>query len=150
MPPFYQQAVDKVQEERPESGCLSNELQADRASTAAPPYHAATNLTSSEIYLSTFPVTRAEYQEHGSAICRRRFGGPGYSINPPGFKSGEVAVDADGEVDEDARELRYAMGLESIRGKPLNASKGKNKKKEEEEVVSGNWGGRRRRAQGML
>lgn len=115
-------------------------------STAAPPYHAASNLTSSDIYLSTFPVTRAEYQEHGSSICRRRFGGPAYNVNPPGFKAGEAAAEGE-DVDEDAREMRYAMGLESIRGKPL---KGKSKKKEEEEVVSGNWGGRRRRAQGML
>jgi actin-related protein 6 len=43
--------------------------------------------------------------------------------------------------------MRYALGLESIRGKPI---KGKSKKKEEDEVVSGNWGGRRRRAQGMM
>nr|XP_019008456.1 actin-like protein ARP6 [Kwoniella pini CBS 10737]OCF47237.1 actin-like protein ARP6 [Kwoniella pini CBS 10737] len=107
--------------------------------TASPPYVAATSLTTSEIYLSTYPVTRAEYQEHGSSICRRRFGGPAYNVNPPGFTSGEMG----GEIDEDERERRYAMGLESKKGK------GK-RKKEEEEVISGNWGGRRRRAGGML
>ncbi|WWC59496.1 actin-like protein ARP6 [Kwoniella dejecticola CBS 10117] len=106
---------------------------------ASPPYVAATTLTASEIYLSTYPVTRAEYQEHGSSICRRRFGGPAYNVNPPGFTSGEMG----GEVDEDERERRYAMGLESKKGK------GK-KRKEEEEVISGNWGGRRRRAGGLL
>ncbi|WRT64746.1 actin-like protein ARP6 [Kwoniella shivajii] len=106
---------------------------------ASPPYVAATSLTTSEIYLSTYPVTRAEYQEHGSSICRRRFGGPAYSVNPPGFTSGEMG----GEIDEDERERRYAMGLESKKGK------GK-KRKEEEEVISGNWGGRRRRQGGLL
>ncbi|WVR04653.1 actin-like protein ARP6 [Kwoniella sp. DSM 27419] len=106
---------------------------------ASPPYVAATSLASSDIYLSTYPVTRAEYQEHGSSICRRRFGGPSYSVNPPGFTSGEIS----GEVDEDERERRYAMGLESKKGK------GK-RRAEEEEVTSGNWGGRRRRAAGLL
>ena len=104
------------------------------SSPAAQPYHAAQSLTSSEIYLETYPVTRAEYQEHGSSICRRRFGGPAYNVNPPGFTSGELNPD----VDDDERERRYAMGLESKKGK------GK-RKQEEEEVTSGNWGGRRRR-----
>ncbi|WWD07640.1 actin-like protein ARP6 [Kwoniella europaea PYCC6329] len=107
---------------------------------ASPPYVAATTLTTSEIYLSTYPITRAEYLEHGSSICRRRFGGPAYNVNPPGFTSGEIS----GEIDEDERERRYAMGLESIKGR------GGKKRKEEEEVISGNWGGRRRRAGGML
>ncbi|OCF32584.1 actin-like protein ARP6 [Kwoniella heveanensis BCC8398] len=106
--------------------------------TASPPYVAATSLTTSDIYLSTYPVTKAEYQEHGSSICRRRFGGPSYNVNPPGFTSGEIS----GEIDEDERERRYAMGLESKKGK------GK-RRAEEEEVTSGNWGGRRRRAAGL-
>ncbi|ORY30390.1 actin family [Naematelia encephala] len=104
---------------------------------ASPPYTSALSLTSSEIYLSTYPVTRAEYLEHGSSICRRRFGGPAYNINPPGFTNGEVNMD----MSDDEKERRYAMGLESKKGK------GK-KKVEEEEVTSGNWGGRRRRGLG--
>lgn len=104
-------------------------------SPASQPYLAAQSLTSSEVYLKSFPVTRAEYLEHGSSICRRKFGGPAYNVNPPGFTSGEVAMD----LDEDERERRYALGLENKNGR------GK-KRKEEEEVTSGNWGGRRRRA----
>ncbi|WWD21521.1 actin-like protein ARP6 [Kwoniella shandongensis] len=106
---------------------------------ASPPYVSATSLTSSEIYLSTYPVTRAEYLEHGSSICRRRFGGPAYNLNPPGFTNG----DGGGDLSDDERERRYAMGIESKKGK------GK-RKMEEEEVTSGNWGGRRRRAMGAL
>lgn len=102
---------------------------------AHPPYTSALSLTSSEVYLPTYPVTRAEYLEHGSAICRRRFGGQAYNHTPPGFADGEGAAD----LDDDERERRYAMGLESKKGK------GK-RKVEEEEVTSGNWGGRRRRA----
>lgn len=105
-------------------------------SPISPPYTSALSLTSSEIYLQTYPVTRAEYLEHGSSICRRRFGGPAYNINPPGFTDGEI----NGELSDDERERRYAMGMESKKGK------GKGKKQEEEEVTSGNWGGRRRRA----
>jgi actin-related protein 6 len=105
------------------------------------PYTSACSLTTSEYYLETYPVTRAEYLEHGSSICRRRFGGPSYNVTPPGFLEG----DAGGDVSDDERERRYALGLESIRGK------GKGKRKvEEQEVTSGNWGGRRRRAAGML
>lgn len=107
------------------------------ARPALPPYQSACSLTSSDIYLQTYPVTRAEYLEHGSSICRRRFGGPAYNVNPPGFIG-----DSGGDISDDERERRYAMGLESKKGK------GK-RKAEEEEVTSGNWGGRRRRAQGM-
>ncbi|KAK8847430.1 actin-like protein ARP6 [Kwoniella newhampshirensis] len=106
---------------------------------ASPPYVSATSLTSSEIYLSTYPVTRAEYLEHGSSICRRRFGGPSYNLNPPGFTNGDIG----GDLSDDERERRYAMGIESKKGK------GK-RKMEEEEVTSGNWGGRRRRAMGAM
>jgi actin-related protein 6 len=105
-------------------------------SPVTPPYHSALSLTSSEIYLSTYPVTRAEYQEHGSSVCRRRFGGPAYNVNPPGIDPG---AGAGGDLSDDERERRYAMGLESKKGKV------KGKRKEEEEVTSGNWGGRRRR-----
>jgi actin-related protein 6 len=105
---------------------------------ALPPYESALSLTSSEIYLSTYPVTRAEYLEHGSSICRRRFGGPSYNVTPPGFTNG----DAGGDISDDERERRYAMGIESKK------EKGK-RKVEEEEVTSGNWGGRRRRAAGL-
>ena len=87
------------------------------------------------MYLPTYPVTRAEYLEHGSSLCRRRFGGPAYNIAPSGFTEGDVGA----ELDDDERERRYAMGLESKKGK------GK-RRVEEEEVTSGNWGGRRRRA----
>jgi actin-related protein 6 len=90
----------------------------------------------SEVYLSTYPVTRAEYQEHGSTICRKKLGGPQYNVTPPGFTDGEAAT---GDIDEDEQERRYALGLESIRGR------GGKKKREEEEVTSGQWGGRRRR-----
>ena len=107
-------------------------------SPANPPYHSALSLTSSEVYPPTYPVTRAEYLEHGSSICRRRFGGPAYNINPPGFADGAGAAD----LDDDERERRYAMGLESKKWK------GKRKVEDEEEVTSGNWGGRRRRAMG--
>ena len=89
-------------------------------------------LTGSELYLPTYPVTRAEYLEHGSSICRRRFGGPAYNVDPPGFEGVEI--------DEEERERRYAMGLE------VRTKGGKKAKREEEEVTSGNWGGRRRRA----
>ncbi|WVO16547.1 actin-like protein ARP6 [Cryptococcus depauperatus] len=108
---------------------------------ASPAYTSAIAFTSSEAYLSDYPVTRAEYLEHGSSICRRRFGGPVYNNNPPGFYT---AMDGENdEISDDERERRYALGLESIR-------KGKGKKrKEEEEVISGNWGGRRRRANGL-
>jgi len=109
---------------------------------ANPPYHSALSLTSSDIYLSTYPITRSEYLEHGSSICRRRFGGPQYNINPPGFTNTDANANAD--VDEDERERRYALGIESIRGKAGGSKKGKGKR-EEEEVTSGNWGGRRRR-----
>ena len=101
------------------------------------PYTSAVSLTTSEYYHETYPVTRAEYLEHGSSICRRRFGGPAYNVAPPGFLEGEIG----GDVSDDERERRYALGLESIRGK---GSKGK-RKVEEQEVTSGNWGGRRRR-----
>ncbi|KIR35961.1 actin-like protein ARP6 [Cryptococcus deuterogattii MMRL2647] len=110
---------------------------------ASPTYTSATALTSSEIYMSTYPITRAEYFEHGSTICRRKFGSfgaPAYNIDPPGFSSG---VDAAAEVSDDEMEMRYAMGLESKKG-----GKGK-RRKEEEEVTSGNWGGRRRRTMGL-
>jgi len=61
-------------------------------------------------------------------------------VTPPGFLEGDA-----GDVSDDERERRYALGLENIRGK------GKGKRKvEEQEVTSGNWGGRRRRAAGML
>jgi actin-related protein 6 len=106
------------------------------------PYQSALSLTSSEIYLSTYPVTRAEYLEHGSSICRRRFGGPAYNINPPGMLSTGDGGGAD--LSDDERERRYAMGLESIKGKGSGKVKGK-RKGEDEEVTSGNWGGRRRR-----
>lgn len=112
-------------------------------SPASPTYTSATALTSSEIYMSTYPITRAEYFEHGSTICRRKFGSfgaPAYNIDPPGFSSG---VDAAAEVSDDEMEMRYAMGLESKKG-----GKGK-RRKEEEEVTSGNWGGRRRRTMGL-
>jgi actin-related protein 6 len=92
-------------------------------------------LTSHDGYLPTYPVTRAEYLEHGSSICRRKFGGPAYNVEPPGFNR-----DAE-PVDGDEQELRYALGLDSIRGK------GSKKRANDEEVTSGNWGGRRRRAQ---
>ncbi|WWC86887.1 actin-like protein ARP6 [Kwoniella dendrophila CBS 6074] len=111
---------------------------------ASPPYVAATSLTASDIYLSTYPVTKSEYQEYGSSICRRRFGGPIYNVNPPGFTSGEIS----GEIDEDERERRYAMGLESKKGK--GSGKRKDEELGEEEVISGNWGGRRRRGGGGL
>ena len=88
--------------------------------------------------MPTYPVTRAEYLEHGSSLCRKRFGGPQYNVTPPGFTDGAAAAD----LDDDERERRYALGLENKQGK------GK-KKVEEEEVTSGNWGGRRRRAMGM-
>ncbi|WVQ83263.1 actin-like protein ARP6 [Cryptococcus sp. DSM 104549] len=107
---------------------------------ASPPYTSAAALASAEIYHSTYPVTRADYLEHGSSICRRRFGGPAYNVDPPGFTSGEGGA----ELSDDERERRYAMGLESTSGK----GRGK-KKAEEEEVTSGNWGGRRRRAMGL-
>jgi actin-related protein 6 len=104
------------------------------------PYHAAQALTAYDHYLSTYPVTRAEYLEHGSGICRRKFGGPEYSVNPPGFQSGIALT----EMDDDERERRYALGL-------LDKGKHKGKKREQdEEVVSGNWGGRRRRAMGAM
>ncbi|CAK9780965.1 unnamed protein product [Cutaneotrichosporon oleaginosum] len=102
---------------------------------ASAPYQAAVALTSHDGYLPTYPVTRSEYLEHGSSICRRKFGGPAYNIEPPGFNR-----DAE-PVDEDEQELRYALGLDSIRGK------GSKKRTNDEEVTSGNWGGRRRRAQ---
>ena len=108
----------------------------DTCSPASQAYLAAQSLASSELYLETFPVTRAEYLEHGSSICRQKFGGPAYNINPPGFTSGDVNMD----MDDDERERRYALGLESKQGGR------KGKRKEEEEVTSGNWGGRRRRA----
>ena len=63
-----------------------------------------------------------------------------YNTNPPGFNNGDMG----GDISDDERERRYAMGLESKMGK----GKGK-RKKEEEEVTSGNWGGRRRRAMAM-
>ena len=107
------------------------------SSPAAQPYFSALSLASSEAYLPTFPVSRADYLEHGSSICRRRFGGPAYNVSPPGFTSGEMNED----IDDDERERRYAMGLESKKGRG-----GKKKgPREEEEVTSGNWGGRRRR-----
>lgn len=111
---------------------------ADAPSPPSVPYTSACSLATSDIYLDTYPVTRAEYLEHGSSICRRRFGGPAYNITPPGFVEGDVA-----DVSDDERERRYALGLESIRGK---GGKGKRSKAEEQEVTSGNWGGRRRRA----
>lgn len=109
----------------------------DPLSPPSVPYTSACALATSDIYLETYPVTRAEYLEHGSSICRRRFGAPAYNITPPGFVEGDVA-----DVSDDERERRYALGLESIRGK---GSRGK-RKVEEQEVTSGNWGGRRRRA----
>lgn len=94
-------------------------------------------LTSNDVYHSSYPVTRAEYLEHGSQICRRKFGGPSYNVEPPGFSRG-------GEpVDEHEQEMRYAMGLDSIKGR----GSGRGRRGEQEEVTSGNWGGRRRRAQ---
>jgi len=106
------------------------------SSPASQPYHSAVSVTSSEIYLPTYPVTRAEYLEHGSSICRRRFGGPACNVTPPGvIDRGGIA-----DLDDDERERHYAMGLQSKKGK------GKRKEEEEEEVTSGNWGGRRRRA----
>lgn len=111
----------------------------DRALTYRPvsaPYQAAVSLASNDVYLTNYPVTRAEYQEHGSTICRRKFGGPAYNQNPPGFSRTDEEP-----VDEHEQELRYALGLDSIRGR------GGKRKGEEEEVTSGNWGGRRRRAQ---
>ncbi|KAL7421477.1 Actin-related protein 6 [Cryptotrichosporon argae] len=98
------------------------------------PYHAAQAFTSSPHYFE-YAVTRAEYLEAGSSACRRRFGGPAYAVNPPGFVSGATGDD---ELDDDERERRYALGL----GREGKKGKGK---KEEEEVTSGNWGGRRRR-----
>lgn len=112
-------------------------------SPASLAYTSATALTSSEVYMSTYPVTRTEYFEQGSSLCRRKFGSfgaPAYNIDPPGFSSG---VDARTEVSDDEMEMRYAMGLESKKG-----GKGK-RRKEEEEVTSGNWGGRRRRTTGL-
>lgn len=109
-----------------------------RALTTRPvsaPYQAAVSLASNDVYLTNYPVTRAEYQEHGSTICRRKFGGPAYNVSPPGFSRTDEEP-----VDEHEQELRYALGLDSIKGR------GK-RKGEEEEVTSGNWGGRRRRAQ---
>ncbi|BEI84061.1 hypothetical protein CcaverHIS002_0406650 [Cutaneotrichosporon cavernicola] len=102
---------------------------------ASAPYQAAVALSSHDGYLPTYPVTRAEYLEHGSSICRRKFGGPVYNVEPPGFNRDTEPVD------EDEQELRYALGLDSIRGK------GSKKRANDEEVTSGNWGGRRRRAQ---
>lgn len=100
------------------------------------PYQAAAALTSNDAYLPNYTVSRAEYLEHGSSICRRKFGGPAYNVSPPGFSRGG------GEpIDEDEQELRYALGLDSIKGR------GSKRRNEEEEVTSGNWGGRRRRAQ---
>jgi actin-related protein 6 len=99
-------------------------------------------LSTNDIYLSSYPITRAEYQEAGSSACRRKFGGPKYNVDPPGFSR----TAGDGDIDEHEQEMRYALGLDSIRGKG-------SKRKETEEVTSGNWGGRRRRAQegsGML
>ena len=116
---------------------ISIHRSATHASPALQPYHAAQALTSSDVYLEQFPVTRAEYLEHGSSICRKKFGGPAYNVNPPGFTSGEVNMD----VDDDERERQYALGLLDKKGK------GK-RRKEDEEVTSGNWGGRRRRAMG--
>lgn len=112
-------------------------------SPASPAYTSATALTSSEVYMSTYPITRAEYFEHGSSVCRRKFGSfgaPAYNVYPPGFSSG---ADASTEASDDEMEMRYAMGLESKKG-----GKGK-RRKEEEEVTSGNWGGRRRRTIGL-
>ncbi|WOO80535.1 Actin-like protein ARP6 [Vanrija pseudolonga] len=99
-------------------------------------YQAAVALTSNDVYLSSYAVTRAEYQEHGSSICRRKFGGPAYNVDPPGFTR-----DGGEPVDEHEQELRYALGLDSIKGK------GSKRRNEDQEVTSGNWGGRRRRAQ---
>lgn len=88
------------------------------------------------MYIPSYTVSRAEYLEHGSSVCRRKFGGPPYNVNPPGFARG-----AGGEpVDEEEQELRYALGLDSIKGR------GK-RRGDDQEVTSGNWGGRRRRAQ---
>lgn len=115
---------------------LLNSAELIHLSPELQPYHAAQALASFDVYLDTFPITRAEYLESGSSACRRRFGGSAYNVNPPGFTSGEVGAD----IDEDERERRYALGLENKNGK------GK-RKKDDEEVTSGNWGGRRRRAQ---
>ncbi|EIW68065.1 hypothetical protein TREMEDRAFT_40155 [Tremella mesenterica DSM 1558] len=105
---------------------------------ASQPYHAAQSLIQSSTYPS-LPITRAEYLETGSSICRRKlsvFSQPPYSP-----LSGSVPEIVDGELSDDERERRYALGLidEEKKGK-------KGKKKEDEEVISGNWGGRRRRA----
>ncbi|WVQ75999.1 actin-like protein ARP6 [Cryptococcus sp. DSM 104548] len=121
-----------------------------------PPYTSAAALTSSDIYLSTYPVTREDYLEHGSSICRRRFGGPAYNVHPPSsvLTGGAGAGGEDGEggeIDEDEQEMRYIMGLESIKGRKTKGKKGKSGKgKEDEEVTSGNWGGRRRRTMGGM
>lgn len=106
-------------------------------------------------------MTRAEYLEHGSGICRRRFGGPAYNINPPFVSeaSGGAAGTGNGssggggggrDLSDDERERRYAMGMESkyfTGRKGKKGTKGKKRKdqEEEEEVVTGSWGGRRRR-----
>lgn len=85
-------------------------------SPASPAYTSATALTSSEVYMSTYPITRAEYFEHGSSVCRRKFGSfgaPAYNVYPPGFSSG---ADASTEASDDEMEMRYAMGLESKKG----------------------------------
>lgn len=105
---------------------------------ASAPYQAAAALAGNDVYLQSYTVSRAEYLEHGSGICRRKFGGPSYNINPPGFsRSGG----GDEDIDEEEQELRYAMGLDNIKGR------GRKRGGEEQEVTSGNWGGRRRRAQ---
>ncbi|ODO08721.1 hypothetical protein L198_00454 [Cryptococcus wingfieldii CBS 7118] len=123
---------------------------------ATPPYTSAAALTSSNIYLSTYPVTREEYLEHGSSICRRRFGGPAYNVHPPSsVLTGGAGVGDEGvegaALDEDEQEMRYIMGLESIKGRKTKGKKGKTGKgKEDEEVISGNWGGRRRRTMGGM
>jgi actin-related protein 6 len=122
---------------RSHASCIGADTDTVTSSPAYPPYESALSLTSSEVYLPTYPVTRAEYLEHGSSICRRRFRGPSYNVNAPGFNNGDA-----GDISDDERERRYAMGLESKKGK------GK-RKAEEEEVTSGNWGGRRRRAAGL-
>jgi actin-related protein 6 len=114
---------------------------ADRPSPAAPPYHSALSLTSSENYLTTYPVTKAEYQEHGPDICRRRFGGPS-SLTPLATGVSAAGVQLDEETDDDELDRLYAMGIDVV-------GNGRKKKIriEEEEVTTGGqgWGGRRRR-----
>ena len=91
--------------------------------------------------MATYPVTKAEYQEYGADVCRRRFGGPS-SLTALATGVSAAGVELDEETDDDELDRLYAMGIDVV-------GNGRKKKIriEEEEVTTGGqgWGGRRRR-----